>query len=123
MMRTQGANTNNTQIILGSGLLRRSGSFDWGVSSFMALGCFVVAVWKAGVIAAERVQFAIRANDMRAAAVNTIFIPCHRIHERLNEKSERVGLVQFELFEQLAQRFGFAAAFHQILQPVANLVM
>src|SRR5580693_1168175 len=118
MMRTQGANTNNTQIILGSGLLRRSGSFDWGVSSFMALGCFVVAVWKAGVIAAERVQF-----DMRAAAVNTIFIPCHRIHERLNDKSERVGLVQFELFEQLAQRFGFAAAFHQILQPVANLVM
>src|ERR1035441_6150113 len=70
---------------------------------------FDFTVWEAGVITAEGIQLAVRADDMRAAAVNPVFIPCQRVHKRLDEKPERMRLVQFKLLEQFAQRLGFAA--------------
>ena len=82
---------------------------------------FRFAIGKAGVVAAERVQLSVRADDVRAAAVNAVLVPRRRVHERLDEQPERVRFVQLELLEQLAQRFGFAAAFHQVFQLVADL--
>ena len=57
---------------------------------------------------------------MGAAAVNAVFVPRRGVHERLDEEPERVRFVHLELFEQFAQRLGFAAAFHQVFQLVAD---
>src|SRR5206468_7841802 len=44
-------------------------------------------------------------------------------HERLDEQTKRVRFGHLELFQQCAQRLGFAAAFHQILQTITDLVV
>ena len=46
---------------------------------------------------------------MRAATVDAVLVPAPRIHERLDEQPERVGFVQLELLEQVAERFGDGA--------------
>jgi len=68
-------------------------------------GLFCFAVCKPGIVAAEGIQFSIRADDVGAAAVNAVFVPRAGVHERLDEQPERVRFVQFELFEQIAERF------------------
>src|SRR6266705_656611 len=57
---------------------------------------------------------------MRAAAVYPVLVPSPRVHKRLDEQPERVRLVQFEPLEQIPERLGFAAAFHQIFQLVTD---
>ena len=73
-----------------------------------------------GVVAAEGVQLAVWADDVGAAAVDAVFIPSEGIHERFDEEPEGVGFVELELFEQVAEGFGFAAAFHEVFQFVAD---
>ena len=84
------------------------------------INLFRFAIGKAGVVAAEGIQFAIRADDVGAAAVNAVFVPGPGVHERLDEKPERVRFVQFKLLEQFAERFGFTAAFHQVFKFVTD---
>ncbi len=51
---------------------------------------FRLAIGKSGVVAAERIQFSIRTDDVGAAAINAVVIPRGRIHERFDEQPERV---------------------------------
>lgn len=81
---------------------------------------FPFGIRETGVVAAEGIQFAIRADDMGATAVNAVFVPRCSVHERLDEEPERVRFVQLELLEQFAERFGFTAALHQVLEFIAN---
>src|SRR5205809_5730477 len=62
------------------------------------------AVSKPGVIPAKRIQFSVRTNHMRAAAVDAIFVPRKRVHERLDEQPKRMRFIQLESFQQLPQR-------------------
>lgn len=57
---------------------------------------------------------------MRAAAVNAVFVPRGGVHEWLDEQPERMRFVQLELFEQFAERLGFATAFHQVFELVTD---
>jgi hypothetical protein len=43
------------------------------------------AIRKARIVTAERIQFSIRSDDVRAAAVDPVFVPGPCIHERLDE--------------------------------------
>ena len=43
-----------------------------------------------------------------------------RVHERLDEKPESLRLVQLALLEQIAERFGFAAARQPVFQFAAH---
>jgi len=80
-------------------------------------------VCKARIVPAKRIQFSIRPDDVRAAAINAIFVPRQRVHERFDEQPECMRLVQFKFLEQLTERFGFAAALHEVFEPVADLVL
>ena len=74
------------------------------------------------VVSAKRIQLPIRPDDVRATAINTVFVPGPGVHEGLDEKAEGVRFVQLEFLQQLAERFGFAAAFHQVFEAVADFV-
>src|SRR5258708_30858747 len=58
---------------------------------------------------------------MRAATVDAIFVPRHRVHEWLDKKPEGVRLIQFKLPQQFAQRLRLTAAFHKVLQFISYL--
>ena len=74
------------------------------------------------VISTKRIQLPIGPDDMCAAAVDAVFVPGRRVHERLDEKAKGVRLVHLEFLEQRAQRLVLATAFHQVFKPVAHLV-
>jgi hypothetical protein len=86
----------------------------------MELFWFPFAIRKTRVVAAEGIQFAIRADNVGAAAVNAVFVPRCSVHERLDEEPERVRFIQLELLEQFAERFRFTAALHQVFEFIAD---
>src|SRR2546430_4044728 len=88
------------------------------VASFVG----AVTIREAGIVPAKRVELAVGTDDMSTAAVNAVLVPRPGVHERLDEEPERVRFVHLKLFQQFAQRFGFTAAFHQVLQTISHFV-
>src|SRR5437870_3286976 len=74
-----------------------------------------------GIIAAKGIEFAVGPDHVRATAIDPVLVPGPGVHEWLDQEAEGMGFIQLELFQQLAERFGFAAAFHQVFESVAQL--
>ena len=77
---------------------------------------------EAGIIPAKRIQLSIGADDVSAAAVNAVFIPCPSIHERFDKQAKTVVFIQLEGVQQVAERLAFAAAAREIAERVADFV-
>src|SRR6267154_756935 len=90
---------------------------NWIIS---AEGRFRVS--KTGVISAKGIELAVRPDYMCAAAINPVLVPRPRIHEGLDEKPEGVGLIEFKLLQQSAERFRFTTTLHQIIEAVTDLI-
>src|SRR5437899_1092685 len=81
-----------------------------------------VVIGEAGIIAAKRIQFSVRTNHVRAAAVDAVLVPRQRVHEWLNEKPERMRFIQLKSFQQFSERLRFAAAPLQVLQVITHFI-
>src|SRR5260221_9759431 len=75
-----------------------------------------------GIITAKGIELAVRSDHMGATAINPVLIPCPRVHEGLDEKTEGVGLIEFKFFQQAAKRLGLTSALQQIIEAVTDLV-
>ena len=59
---------------------------------------------------------------MRAAAIDSIFIPGPRVHEWLDEEAEGGLLVELEIMKKPAERLAFAAALREVVERIADFV-
>src|SRR5207249_3358761 len=77
-------------------------------------------VGKTGIVPTERIELAVGPDDVRATAIDAVLVPRPGVHERLDEKPERVRFIHFKFLQEFAQWLGFAAAFDQILQTIPD---
>ena len=59
---------------------------------------------------------------MRAAAIDSIFIPGPRVHERFDEQPEGRLFIELKVVQQSAEWCARAAALRKVIEGVANLI-